>query len=317
METDHALSQEDIDALFQSQSSAGVSAANAQARAYDFRRSDRIPKEQIRALRAVHDTFTRSLASSLSAYLRTYVSVNLISVEQLSFREFCNCLPSPTCATTLRMEPFEGTAVLEINPSLAFPLIEILLGGGKVRPIVVEREMTSIEQNILDSLLVLILQNLALAWQSVATVHFSVETHETEPAMLQVLAPNEAIVVIAIEIQTGETSGMMNIGIPSNVVKLLRQKFEQQVVRRQTLSEDESGRIAALISGSQVQLEAQMVGPTMRFEQLLDLSVGDIVQFEMPIKAPVELLVNGVSKYNGRIMISDRKKAVCIDHGRQ
>lgn len=317
METDHALSQEDIDALFQSQSSAGVSAANAQARAYDFRRSDRIPKEQIRALRAVHDTFTRSLASSLSAYLRTYVSINLISVEQLSFREFCNCLPSPTCATTLRMEPFEGTAVLEINPSLAFPLIEILLGGGKVRPIVVEREMTSIEQNILDSLLVLILQNLALAWQSVAKVQFSVETHETEPAMLQVLAPNEAIVVIAIEIQTGETSGMMNIGIPSNVVKLLRQKFEQQVVRRQTLSEDESGRIAALISGSQVQLEAQMIGPTMRFEQLLDLSVGDIVQFETPIKAPVDLFVNGVSKYNGRIMISDRKKAVCIDQGRR
>ena len=51
----NALSQEDIDALFQKQ--AAASSAQKQARAYDFRRSDRIPKEQIRALRAVHDTF--------------------------------------------------------------------------------------------------------------------------------------------------------------------------------------------------------------------------------------------------------------------
>ena len=88
----HALSQEDIDALFHAQSSDGQRQA---VTPYDFRRHDRIPKEQIRALRSVHDTFARSLASSLSAYLRTYISVNVISVEQLSFREFCACLPCP------------------------------------------------------------------------------------------------------------------------------------------------------------------------------------------------------------------------------
>src|SRR3954470_21235611 len=132
MEKDtHALSQEDIDALFQSQSGSNSQASRmALAQKYDFRRSDRIPKEQIRALRSVHDTFARSLASSLSAYLRTYVSVNLISVEQLSFRDLMSCLPSPTCLSILNVRPFDGIATLEINPALAFPMIEMLLGGG-------------------------------------------------------------------------------------------------------------------------------------------------------------------------------------------
>ena len=201
----NALSQEDIDALFQKQ--AAASSAQKQARAYDFRRSDRIPKEQIRALRAVHDTFARSLGSSLSAYLRTYVTVNLISVEQLSFSELVSTLTSPTCIAKIGMNPFEGVGVLELNPSLAFPLIECLLGGGKVKPLIVTREMTAIEERILGGLLTLILQNLSLSWQSVATVNFSVETHESEPALIQVMAPNEAIVVIATEVQIGENFG--------------------------------------------------------------------------------------------------------------
>ena len=118
-----------------------------------------------------------------SAYLRTYVTVNLISVEQLSFSEFVSTLSSPTCIATIGMNPFEGVGVLELNPSLAFPLIECLLGGGKVKPLVVTREMTAIEERILGGLLPLILQNLSLSWQSVATVNFSVESHESEPAL--------------------------------------------------------------------------------------------------------------------------------------
>ncbi|MBV8817135.1 MAG: hypothetical protein JO022_02190, partial [Acidobacteriaceae bacterium] len=237
MESVNALSQEDIDALFQSQASGGHGSARALlAQKYDFRRSDRIPKEQIRAVRTVHDTFARSLASSLSAYLRTYVTVNLISVEQLSFREFTGCLPSPTSLAVMRIRPLDGLAILELNTGLALPMIEILLGGGKVKSAIVQRELTAIEQHILNSILVLILQNLSMSWQSVATVDFSVESHETEPALLHVLPPNEAIVSIATEIQVGENSGMMNIGIPASAVKLLRQRFDQQWTARRTVT---------------------------------------------------------------------------------
>jgi flagellar motor switch protein FliM len=314
IDIDHALSQEAIDALFQAQSAvAGSGSKGVQASPYDFRRTDRIPKEQIRALRAVHDTFARSLASSLSAYLRTYVTVNLISVEQLSFLEFTGCLPSPTCIAGVRMNPYDATGVLEINPSLAFPMIELLLGGGKVKPIVVEREMTTIEQNILDSLLQLILQNLGLAWQSVATVDFSIESHESEPALLRMLGPNEAIVVIATEIQIGETSGMMNIGIPSNIVKVLRQKFEQQwSTRKNYASEDEAARLLAAVKPAAISLEAMIQGSTVSMRDLLQLQIGDVLAFDASIEKPAEVLVNGLAKFEGRVVVHGRKKAVSI-----
>lgn len=310
----HALSQEDIDALFQSQGGAQSNASRmALAQRYDFRRSDRIPKEQIRALRAVHDTFARSLASSLSAYLRTYVSVNLISVEQLSFRELMGCLPSPTCLSVLRMRPFDGIAILEMNPGLAFPMIELLLGGGKLKPLVVQREMTVIELQILNSILALILQNLALAWQSVATVEFGVDSHETEPGLVHVLPPNEAVVSIATEIQLAETSGMMTIGMPSSVVKLLRQKFDQQwTARRVNTTEEEIARTLGIIEMAKIDVEARIEGSVVRFDDLLELAEGDILQFEQRRTDMVSLLVNKLPKWRGNVQVSSGRKAVAI-----
>lgn len=314
MESDHALSQEDIDSLFQLQASgAPAESRTANAQRYDFRRSDRVPREQIRAIQVIHDTFARSLASSLSAYLRTYVTVNLIAVEQISFREFMASLPSPTCMSTMRITPFEGMAILEINPSLAYPLIEFLLGGGKVKPLVVQREMTDIERQILDTMLGLILQNLAFAWQSVAKVEFIVESHETEPGLLHVLPPNEAMVAVATEIQLGETSGMLNIGIPSSIVKSLRQKFDHQwSARRNPGTDDDSARMMERISGASVTVNALLEGATLAFSDLLRLSEGDILTLGRSINHPATLAVNGLPLFRSQVTVSGRQKAVMI-----
>lgn len=308
----HTLSQEDIDALFRAQATS-TSANKSHATPYDFRSSDRIPKEQIRALRAVHDTFARSLGSSLSAYLRTYVTVNLISVEQLPFPEFLRTLSSPTCISTLGMNPLEGIGILELNPTLAFPLMECLLGGGKVKPLVVHREMTKIEECILDGLLGLILQNLSLSWQSVATVNFTIESHESEPALLQVMGPTEVIVVIATEVQLGETSGMMNIGIPSSVVKLLRQKFDQQSSARRSNLTDESSRILTLIQGSELTVDACVEGSSVFFDDLVELKEGDILQFDVPVETPIVMRVNGLRKYSGAMAANDRASVFVVN----
>src|SRR5580700_4376857 len=115
---DRVLSQEEIDDVFRNLRDTPVDEDPAlRAEPYDFRRPDRIAKDQLRAIHMLHENFARSLASSLSAYLRAYVAVNLVSVEQLSFMEFTQCLPSPTSIILLGMRPFDGNTVLEINPS--------------------------------------------------------------------------------------------------------------------------------------------------------------------------------------------------------
>src|SRR5229473_1871077 len=193
--TDRVLSQDEIDDVFRHlRDTVEDDDPAKRAQPYDFRRPDRIAKDQLRAIHLLHENFARSLASSLSAYLRAYVAVNLISVEQLSFMEFSQCLPSPTCLVLLGMGSCEGSAVLEINPSLVFPILEMLLGGSGKGTNKITREVTEIEQSILEGLIRIILQDLRSAWHPVAAMDFSIEAHETEPQLLQFLAPNEAVV---------------------------------------------------------------------------------------------------------------------------
>src|SRR3954452_1238347 len=194
------LSPQEIDAVFQNtQGRQPDRPGSKRAALFDFRRPDRIAKSQLRAIHVLHDNFVRNLVSSLSAYLRSYLIVNLVSVEQLSYAEFLECLPSPTCIVALGLRPYDGNAVLEMNSSLIFPILEILLGGDGKLQFNAQREITEIEQVLLDGLFRLILRDLTEAWKLVTPIEFAIETVETDPQFLRILAPTEAVVAVAIE----------------------------------------------------------------------------------------------------------------------
>jgi len=283
---------------------------SSRAEVYDFRRPDRIAKDQLRAIHLLHENFARSLSSSLSAYLRAYAVVNLVSVEQLSFVEFSQCLPSPTVIVALGLSPYDGNAVLEMSPSLVFPVLEMLLGGGgKVAPVKVEREVTEIEQSILDGLFRIVLHDLREAWSNVTSLAFSVEARETEPQLLRILAPNEAVVAVSLEVRIGESSGMINIGIPSIVVKMLRQKFDQQWSMHKSQSgEQEQSRILRLIRPAVLHLDARMKGPMLKAADLMQLDEGDILTFDYAVDRPLRLEINGKHKYDGYVVEAGLKR---------
>src|SRR5438477_12445587 len=286
------LSQQEIDAVFQN---IHERKRESPALRFDFRRPDRIPKSQVRAIHLLHDTFVRNLVSSLSAYLRSYLTVNLVSVEQLSYAEFLDGLPSPTCIVSLGLSPYDGNGVLELNPSLVFPMLAMLLGGTGKSSASIQRDITEIEQRLLDGLFRIILQDLREAWKAVTNVDFTIESMETEPQLLHLLAPNEAVVSIGIEIRIGETVGMMNIALPSIVIKMMRQKFDQQwSVRKTHASHAEQARILRFLREGLLSVEARLEGPTLTVRDLLRLSEGHLLTFDFPVERPIEILVNGM-----------------------
>ncbi|HBY62726.1 MAG TPA: flagellar motor switch protein FliM [Solibacterales bacterium] len=314
MAADRVLSQEEIDSVFRNlREPSADDDPSRRAIVYDFSRPDRIAKDQLRAIHLLHDNFTRSLASSLSAYLRAYVIVNLVSVEQLSFMEFSQTLPSPTCLVSMSMKPFDGNAVLELNPQVVFPILEMLLGGVGKPVGKVTREITEIEQVILDGLFRIVLQDLESAWRTITNIEFKVESHETEPQLLQIMAPNEAVVSLGIEIRIGETSGMMNIGVPSLIIKMLRQRFDQQwTMRKSESTVAENNRMFRLVKPSELRFDARLSGPHLTVEDLMGLEVGDVLEFDFPVNRPLDLLVNGSIKYHGHVVDNGRKKAFHI-----
>ncbi len=313
MPLDRALSQEEIDRLFRSQAASRMSDAS-RAVPYDFRRPDRIAKDQLRAIHLLHENFSRSLASSLSAYLRLYVTADLISVEQLSFAEFSRCLPSPTCLLLLDMKPYDGNAVLEINLSLIFPILEAMLGGNGKAGRTMTREITEIEQVVLDNFYRIILHDLQQAWSSTSAIEFAVQARETEPQLLQVMAPNEAVVGIALEVRMGDTTGMINLGMPSIVIKMLRRKLDQQwFARRSESSEADQERMLRLLKPSLVDIEARLSGGALSVGGLMELEPGAILKLDHPISAPIDILVNGRRKYGGQVGCAGRQRALIVD----
>ena len=309
------LSQQEIDAVFQT---LHEKKRDTPAVKFDFRRPDRIPKSQVRAIHLLHDTFVRNLVSSLSAYLRSYLTVNLVSVEQLSYAEFLDGLPSPTCIVALGLSPYDGNGVLELNPSLVFPILEMLLGGTGKSSVSIQRDVTEIEQRLLDGLFRIILQDLREAWKAVTNVDFTIESMETEPQLLHLLAPNEAVVSIGIEVRIGESVGMMNIAMPSIVIKMMRQKFDQQwSVRKTHASETEQARVVRVLKQGVLTMEARMEGPTLRVEDLLELREGHVLVFDCPVTRPVELSVNGAPKFTAQIVTTGKKRACQIEAIRQ
>ena len=118
---------------------------------------------------------------------------------------------------------------------------------------------------------------------------------------------------ISIEVRIGDTAGMMNIGIPSIIVKMLRQKFEQQwIIRRTQATEEDHARMLRLIRPAVIHLDARLQGPTLGVDALLDLKEGDILAFDYPVGRAVDVMLNGKLKYQGEVVASGRKRAVEI-----
>lgn len=306
------LTQEEINTFFEGFRKGGAELRESSkgVQPFDFRRPDRISKTQVRALHMLHDSFVRNLMSSLSAYLRAYLTAQLVSVEQLSYVEFLEGLSSPSCLVSLGMKPYEGSALLELGPSLVFPTVEALLGGTGKAAEIPQRQITEIEKSLLGGFFRIITQDLRSAWKGVAQIEFNIEAIETEAQFLRILAPQEAVVAVHIEVHIGEHVGMMNLAIPSMVIKMMRHKFDHHWSNRKLEAPpSRQQQILSVVKEGEVELNARLTGPVLPMGDLLRLAAGDVVMLDYPLERGVTLDVNGVQKYTGRLVVQHGRKA--------
>lgn len=305
------LTQQEIDAAFQGSANLRKE-SDKSSTSYDFSRLDRIPKSQLRAIHLLHENFARNLASSLSAYLRTYILLNLASIEQISYSEFVEGISAPSCIAYIGLQPYDGTAVLELSPALVFDLMEMLLGGGGKGTTQPKRKITEIEESLVQMLLRIVLQDLREAWKTVTDINFTVQSLASEPQWLHVLAPAEAVVVIAIEMRVGSNSGLLNLALPSIFIKRLRDKFEQlQQVRRAESTERDQVRVSHSILSSRTEFEAVLSGGTMSLGEFLGLEVGRIIVLGSG-QPTFSGILNGYQKWTGRAVSVGEKRAFQI-----
>ncbi|MFN0087983.1 MAG: flagellar motor switch protein FliM [Blastocatellia bacterium] len=279
---------------------------------YNFRRPDRISKEQVRSLYLLHDMFANSLSASLPVFLWTISEVTLISVEQLAYSEYLNGLPDPTVVFTLSMHPLQGMVALELNPSVAFPVIDRMLGGPG-HSIDAPRSASEIEQKVLEGFLKVVTDDLREAWKPLIELDLQVMHCETRPKMLQIVAPNEVVISIVFHVRIGDTRGTMSLCIPAVVLEPIIQQFNQSTYSRSgEVSQEQSRALLDKIAQIRFPVAAELRGATMPMEDLLRLAPGDMLVLDHHADQPVSLTVGGTEKFQGYLVAKDRRTAVYI-----
>jgi flagellar motor switch protein FliM len=320
------LSQSEVESLLaaldpglQPQHSASVSRrqeAGAQISVYDFKRPERVSKDQMRAFQALHEAFSRELGASLSGLLRAIVEVKLISVDQLTYSEFVFSLENPTCFNLLRSAGLEGHLIIDLNPSIIFPIVDRLLGGGKEAALEFpHRPLTEIELQLVSRITTLAMRGLESAWSNICQLRLSVQQVESNPQLVQIVPPNEVIVLISFEVTMGEVRGIMNLCIPFNTIEPLSGKLSSDSWAAYTKKAGDPHQKAQLEHGverSAVEVVVHLAKAKLTAKELAQLSIGDVILTQTTSKQSAVVLVEGSPLFEARPGVLKGHRAIRV-----
>jgi flagellar motor switch protein FliM len=318
------LSQDEIDQLLTAISSGDIDAAEdtgstqqdtRKIKIYDFKRPDKFSKEQIRTVSIMHETFARLTTTSLSANLRSLVQVHVASVDQLTYEEFVRSIPNPTTLAVINMDPLKGSAILEIDPAITFSIIDRLFGG-QGEGTKVTRDLTDIEQTVMEGIIVRILGNMREAWSQVIDLRPRLGQIETNPQFAQIVPPTEMVVLVTLETKVGEVEGMMNFCIPYLTIEPIISKLSAQYwyssVRRGTTTENLQ-ILRERLSAIEVDVVAEIGKMQLTVRDVLSLRSGDVVRLpNVRISDPMALNVGNRTKFLCKPGRNGKKLAVQI-----
>ncbi len=280
---------------------------------YDFKRPNRVSKEQLRAIRSIHDKVARNIASEMSTMLRSIIEIQLQSVDQMTYGEFLMSLPSPTSFNVFSIKPLDGSAILEINPSILFPMVDRLLGG-KGESYQIERELSDIELVLLDNVLKVIMQKLRESWEPIVKMLPVIESKESSPNIIQIVAQNEIVIMIVLEITIGESSGMINIAYPVIHLESILSKLATKdlVPSDRNIKKSRNLELKELVKRADITLEAILGETSMSFSKIIDLKVGDIVQLKESASNKATITIDNKKMFQAEMGLQNSTKTIRI-----
>ncbi|HTS36826.1 MAG TPA: FliM/FliN family flagellar motor switch protein [Candidatus Solibacter sp.] len=290
------LNQEEIDAMVRAARSGGGSAPASpdqpKVELWDARRAGQIGREQLQAITLLHESFARSLTHALGAYLRVVFAAALVSAENLTYREFLQRLPETTYLASCRLEPMGLNGALQLDLKVAFPIIDLLLGGeGKGMP--ATREITEIEEQILDSVARIICRELGVAWQALSLEVGFDERLETGAAH-RLMAPEEKTLSLSFEVTMPDVRGGLNLALPAAVSNALLRKISANwSYRRPKAGVDARERLMRRLLDSVFQAELGAKDVRVAVSDLAELAPGTVLPFARSVTEPASLLIAG------------------------
>lgn len=315
------LSQNEIDALLSALSTGEMDAdelkkeqSEKKVKVYDFKRALRFSKDQIRSLTRIHENFARLLTTFFSAQLRTYVQISVASADQIPYEEFIRSIPNMTILNVFEVPPLDGRILMEVNPNIAYALMDRMMGG-KGASINKVDNLTEIETKIMSTTFERAFENYLEAWNTIVEIDPQLADFEVNPQFLQMVSPNETVVVISLNTTIGEASGMMNICIPHVVLEPIIPKlsvhYYMQTDKKERVPE-EITRLEKHIQHSEVQVISELGTSEISIQEFLMLGIGDVIELNKKIEDPLVIKVGDIPKFIGQPGKAGKKLAIQV-----
>ncbi|WP_026906127.1 flagellar motor switch protein FliM [Paucisalibacillus globulus] len=304
---DEVLSQNEIDALLSALTTGDMDAEELKkeenekrVRVYDFKRALRFSKDQIRSIGRIHENFARVLTTLFSSQLRTYVNISVASVDQIPYEEFIRSIPKVTVLNLYNVAPLHGRIIMEVNPNIAYGMLDRLLGGRGDSINKIDK-LTEIETILISQLFEKTTISLKEAWSSIISIEPELEEMEINPQFLQMVSPNETVVVVSLNTAIGEITGMINICIPHIVLEPIISRLSVQYWMQTTTNKEDpeaAEKLEKSIEKVQVDAKAILGETFINIEQFLNLRTNDVIALNQPIEEPLLLKINDEPKFH-------------------
>jgi flagellar motor switch protein FliM len=295
------LNQEEIDRLFNAskKSAARAPADRRVVRECDFRQAGQLTKDQVRQITLLHETFAPNLANSLGAYLRVGFQTSLVAVEQLVYNEFLSRIPEQTYFTTVQLMPIDELAALQIDLGLIFPMIDLLLGGSG-QSLSEQRDLTEIEQQIIESVVRILCRELQATWQMALPLQFSAGERLKQTHIGTLMPAAERVLNLSFEIQITDVRGTLNLVFPGVVSNLLLRKLAQQgMTRRRRTSADAGARIRERLLDAKFNVALELRNVQIHIRDVVEMEPGKIVSLAHSLRDPMFMAINGTPAFSG------------------
>lgn len=315
------LSQSEIDALLSAITTGEMDAEELKketnekkVKVYDFKRALRFSKDQIRSLTRIHENFARLLTTFFSAQLRTYVQISVASADQIPYEEFIRSIPKMTILNVFEVPPLDGRILMEVNPNIAYAMMDRMLGGKGTSLNKVEN-LTEIETNIMSNTFERSFEYLREAWETIADIDPLLADFEVNPQFLQMVSPNETVVVISLNTTIGETSGMINLCIPHVVLEPIIPKLSVHYWMQTDKKAREPKEVAVLekrLKKADVPISVELGNSEISIQDFLMLDVGDVIELNQHIEKPLTIKIGDIPKFEGQAGKMNKKIAVQV-----
>ena len=270
---------------------------------YDFKRPDKFSKDQLRAIQMIHESFARQVTTVMSTLIRSIVSAEVASVDQLAYEEFVNSLVQPTVIGIIEMYPFNGNVLLEINPNLVFAIIDRMLGGkgdftGKAR------ELTDIEKTVTERIIIRMLELLEDSWSTVVDVRFRFESMESNPFFVQMICPpRDMVLLVIMKLKVGDVEGMISLCFPYFLMEPMVDKLSSQqwfVSTSRKRDEGEKEHILRTLSQVKIPLSLELGHTILSLIDVYGLEAGDVIKLDELKESEISVRVGNRIRFKAR-----------------